>query len=397
MTKLFDSIAIGATQLGNRFVCSATYEAMAGATGEVTAEILERYDRIARGGVGLIIPGHMYVHPGGRSLAKQLGIHDDAMIPGLEELVDQVHRHGARIVFQLCHAGRQAPRKLTGAAPLAPSGHGLDPVTLNRPRKMSDAEIASVIQSFASAARRAKQAGADGVQLHAAHGFLLNQFLSPFYNRRKDAWGGSAENRFRFVREIIAAVRKAVGASLPLLIKLNTHDFTPRPGMTPELASRYAAWLRLEGIDAVEVSSGTYYSFHTVRGDIPRDELARALPAWMRPVAKLKFKTLIKPCAFEESYNLPGARAVRQSLGDSVPLMLVGGMRRRQQMEAVLSNGDADLISMSRPFIREPSLVNRFREGKSEAVSCVSCNMCFAAVFNNLPLRCYRKGLPMLV
>jgi 2,4-dienoyl-CoA reductase-like NADH-dependent reductase (Old Yellow Enzyme family) len=153
--------------------------------------------------------------------------------------------------------------------------------------------------------------------------------------------------------------------------------------------------LRLEGIDAVEVSSGTFYSFHTVRGDIPLDEMARMLPAWMRPAAKWKFRSLIKPCAFEESYNLQGARAIRQSLGGSVPLMLVGGMRRRQQMEAVLNDGDADLISMSRPFIREPSLVNRFREGKSDAVSCVSCNLCFAAVFNNLPLRCYREGLPM--
>ena len=258
---------------------------------------------------------------------------------------------------------------------------------------MNEADIAATIQAFANAARRAKQAGADGVQLHAAHGYLLNEFLSPFYNRRRDAWGGSAEKRFRFVREIIAAVRTAVGGSIPVLIKINTCDFTPKPGITPELASRYAAWLRAAGIDAVEVSSGTFYSFHTVRGEIPLDELARGLPAWMRPLAKLKFKSMIKPCAFEEGYNLPGAKAVRQELGD-VPLILVGGMRRQQQMEEVLKNGDADLISMSRPFVREPSLVEKFRDRKSDAASCVSCNMCFAAVFNNLPLRCYRKGLP---
>ncbi|MFO7713335.1 NADH:flavin oxidoreductase [Desulfosarcina sp.] len=394
MAKLFDPIKIGSMELVNRFVCSATYEAMADADGQVTADILQRYDRIARGGVGLIIPGHMYIHPRGRAMGKQIGIYDDAMLPGLEALADSVHRNGRRIVFQLAHAGRQAPRKVTGTAPLAPSGQGLDPVTLNRPRKMSEADIAATIQDFANAARRAKQAGADGVQLHAAHGFLLNEFLSPFYNRRRDAWGGSAEKRFRFVREIIAAVQKAVGGSIPVLIKINTCDFTPKPGIVPELAARYAQWLRTAGIDAVEVSSGTYYSFHTARGDIPLDELARGLPSWMRPLAKLKFKSLIKPCAFKESYNLPGAEAVRRELG-GVPLILVGGMRRRRQMEEVLENGEADLISMSRPFVREPSLVQKFREGKSETASCVSCNMCFAAVFNNLPLRCYRNGLPM--
>lgn len=396
MTTLFDPIPIGSMKLGNRFVCSATYEAMAGEDGRVTADLTARYERLARGGVGLIVPGHMYVHPRGRAMGKQIGIHDDAMLPGLEALADSVHRNGRRIVFQLAHAGRQAPRRVTGAAPLAPSGQGLDPASMNRPKKLSEDQIVAIIQSFASAARRAKQAGADGVQLHAAHGYLLNEFLSPFYNRRRDAWGGSAEKCFRFVRETIAAVQKAVGGSIPVLIKINTCDFTPEPGITPLLAARYAGWLRTAGIDAVEVSSGTYYSFHTVRGEIPLDELARGLPSWMRPLAKLKFKSLVKPCAFKESYNLTGAEGVRRELGD-VPLILVGGMRRRQQMEELLEKSAADLISMSRPFVREPSLVEKFREGKSETASCVSCNMCFAAVFNNLALGCYRNGLPMKV
>ncbi|HSO72269.1 MAG TPA: hypothetical protein VLR91_06435, partial [Thermodesulfobacteriota bacterium] len=228
---------------------------------------------------------------------------------------------------------------------------------------------------------------------HCAHGYLLNEFLSPFFNRRQDQWGGSPEKMFRIVKEIILAIKAEVGGEFSILVKLNISDFTPKPGITPELAARYAGWLKELEISALEISSGTWYTFHTVRGGIPINDLARGLPMWMRPMAKIVFKKQIDPCRFRPLYHLPAARIIKPFLGH-VPLMLVGAVRNLKEMEDVVSNGEAVFVSMSRPLIREPFLVKRLREGKAEKASCISCNKCFAAIFNNLPVRCYVDGLP---
>lgn len=392
MSPLFEPARIGPLELQNRFVHSATYECMAGPNGEVTDELVKRYRNLARGEVGLIIPGYLYVLPRGRAFRGQAGIYDDGQVPGLKRIADAVHEEGGRIAFQVAHGGRQCPKKVVGA-PLAPSSFGRDPVSMNKAEAASEEDIQEVILGFAQAARRAVEAGADALQLHCAHGYLLSEFLSPFFNRRKDRWGGSPENRFRIVHEILLAVRAETGQGFPILVKLNTSDFTPKPGITPELAARYAAWFKDLGIAALEISSGTYYTFHTSRGDIPMDDLARSLPLWMRPIAKMVFKKQIAPCRFQPVYHLAAARVVKPALGD-VPMMLVGGVRKLKEMEQVLRNGEADFLSMSRPLIREPFLVKRLREGKAEEASCISCNRCLAAIFNNLPLRCYADGLP---
>lgn len=161
----------------------------------------------------------------------------------------------------------------------------------------------------------------------------------------------------------------------------------------PPLAAQYASWLANLGVAAVEISSGTYYTFHTVRGEVPIADMARGLPWWMRPLAKIIFKKQIAPCRFQECYHLHAAGTIRPALGN-VPLILVGGVRRLTEMEDILATKKADFISMSRPFIREPFLARRLKSGKSEAADCISCNKCFAAVFNGFPLRCYVNGLP---
>jgi len=393
MSLLFEPTRIGPLEVKNRFVHSATYECMASPNGEVTDELVNRYRNLARGEVGLIIPGYLYVHPRGKAIGRQTGIHHDELVPGLRRLVDVVHEEGGRIVFQLAHGGRQSPKKVIGQPPLAPSSFGRDPVTMNKAKAASEKDIQEIIPAFAQAARRALEAGADGLQLHCAHGYLLNEFLSPFFNRRQDQWGGSPEKMFRIVKEIILAIKAEVGGEFPILVKLNTSDFTPKPGITPELGARYAGWLKELGIAAIEISSGTFYTFHMVRGGIPINDLARGLPLWMRPMAKMVFKKLIDPCRFQPLYNLPAARIIKPVLGD-VPLMLVGAVRTLNEMEEVVRNGEADFVSLSRPLIREPFLVKRLREGKAEAASCISCNKCFAAIFNNFPLRCYVDGLP---
>lgn len=393
MTQVFQHAKLGSLELKNRLIHSATFECMADENGAVTDHLVKRYVNLAKGEVGLIIPGHMYVHSRGKAMPGQMGIHDDQLNPGLTHLVNAVHEAGGLIAFQLAHGGRQCPKKVIGKPPLAPSGFGRDPVSINRPAAAAEADIQEVIASFVKAATRAFNAGVDAIQLHCAHGFLLNEFLSPFFNRRRDRWGGSPENNFRLLREIILAIQKSAGKDRTVMVKMNTEDFTPNKGITPDLAAQYAAWLTDLGVAAIEVSSGTYYTFHTSRGDIPLDEMARALPWWMRPMAKVVFKKQVIPCRFGKLYHLPAAEKIKPVIGN-MGLILVGGVRRLGDMEKVLSESKADFLSMSRPFIREPFLAKRMKQGKNQEASCISCNKCLAAIFNGLPLRCYADGLP---
>jgi 2,4-dienoyl-CoA reductase-like NADH-dependent reductase (Old Yellow Enzyme family) len=392
---LFKSKTIGDLKIDNRFVHSATYEAVSKETGEVSDELVKRYERLARGGVGLIITGHMFVSPEGRSKKYQTGIHTDDKIAGLKKLAATVHAENGKIIFQLNHAGQQTTREVIGRTPVGPSSKRRDPLYFVKPREMTEEDIQKTIKAFAAAADRARKVGADGVQFHAAHGFLINQFLSPFFNVRTDSWGGSDENQFRFLKEIILETRRVVSDSLPILVKLNTHDYTPKAGVTPSLAIKYAEWLIELGVAALEVScgNGNYAFMQTCRGDVPVNELVKSVPWWQKPIGRLMVKRLVGKYDLEEAYNLEAARKIKPVL-NGIPLILVGGMRTKAKMEAVLENNEADFISMSRPFIREPNLVNRIRAGKIDKVSCVSCNRCMAAMPNNIPIRCYHKGFP---
>ncbi len=393
MSKVFTPHKIGALEIKNRFVHSATQEAMSKESGEVTDELIKRYSRLAKGDVGLIIPGLLYVHPRGRIVKYQTGIHNDKMISGLRKLVDAVHQNGSKIAFQLVHGGRQSPKKLTGSPPLAPSDKGRDPVSLNKAQRMEDSDIRKVIMAFAEASKRAVEAGVDAIQLHGAHGFLINEFLSPFFNDRQDQWGGSDQGRFRFLKEIISEIKKDLPDEVSLLVKLNVNDYTPKKGITPELAKKYAAWLADLKTDGIELSCGTDYSFHIVRGEIPMNELANGLPRWMRFLAKLQFKKMVPLCAFQEAYNLQAAKLIKPVI-DKTALLLVGGLKRLSFFEELIENNYTDFISMSRALIREPFLVKDFKEGKAEEASCISCNKCFAAMFNNIPINCYVNGIP---
>ncbi len=395
MSNLFTPIKIGDLEVKNRLVHSATYEAMARETGEVTDELVNKYLTLAKGEVGLIISSHLFVHPLGRAHKYQAGIHSDDMISGLRKVAEVVHQEGGRILFQLSHAGRQTSKDVIGRTPLGPSHVGRDPVKFVKPQRMSEDEIQDVILAFGQAARRATEAGSDGVQLHGAHGYLINQFLSPFFNRRRDDWGGSDRNRFRFLNEVFLEVRRGLPKGMPILVKINAHDHTPRAGITPPLAVKYARWLKDLGIDGLEVSCGTVaYSFmSTCQGDVPVRELLRALPWWEKPFGSVVLRRLAGKHRFQEAYNLEAAKMIKAALGE-IPLLLVGGLRRVSQMEEILEQGHADLISMGRPFIREPFLVKHIRQG-ADRVACVSCNRCLAALPNDLPVRCYNKGFPL--
>jgi 2,4-dienoyl-CoA reductase-like NADH-dependent reductase (Old Yellow Enzyme family) len=386
---------IGNLEIKNRFIHSATYEGMADTEGRVTKQLIKRYHQLAQGDVGLIIPGFMYVHPLGRAYKAPLGIHSDDMIEGLTSLVRTVHQFDSKIMFQINHAGQQTSPKDIGQTPLAPSSSVRDPVNFFKPRQMNETEIKEAANAFTDAAERAVKAGADGIQIHCAHGFLINQFLSPFFNRRKDKWGGSSKNRFRFLKQVIQSIQERVPDDFCITVKINTNDFTPRPGITPELAVEYAEMLEGLGVDMIEVSCGSslFSYMNMCRGDVPVKEMVQSMPFWKKPFAWLMIHNLKGKFDLDEGYNLIAARSIRPVTGD-IPLAVVGGMRTLEKMSQIVTDQDADFISMSRPFIREPFIIKKFKEKKSNKVACVSCNKCLAAVPNGFPVRCYNKQFP---
>ncbi len=345
--KLFEALQLGPLSLPNRIVRSATYEKMADEDGFVTDQLIGMYEKLARGGAGLIITGNALVHTTGRSVPQQLCIHNNFYLKGLARLAEAVHAHGGKIVLQLAHGGRQSfPSLLAGRTPIAPSAV-YEPTLKLTPREMPHNEVWEIIDAFASAARRAMQSGFDGIQIHAAHGYLVNEFLSPHTNRRNDYWGGDEERRFHFLEEIILAIRKEAGVSFPTMIKLNAADFVAG-GLEVDESLRIALRLQNMDITAIEVSGGMYEAGQvTVKPGIQTRE--------------------------QEAYFREFSRKFKQTL--QVPIMLVGGFKSRSLMEEVLQAVDADLISLSRPLVREPDLPNLMHQGKEKA-DCISCNAC---------------------
>ena len=257
MSRLFENTAINGMWLNNRFVRSATWEGMAEEDGTCTPRLVDLMGQLAQGDVGLIISSHAYVREDGQAGPWQLGIYKDEQIEALKKMTATVHQHGGKIVLQLAHAGYYAHPKLIGKAPMALSK--VKGIAKGERMEMSDQYIKDLVNDFGAAGHRAKDAGFDGVQIHAAHGYLLSQSLSPAFNKRKEPYGGSLENRARLTLEILATLRKNVGNDYPILIKMNNKDFID-DGLKQEEALRIACLLQDNGIDAIEVSGGTFIS-----------------------------------------------------------------------------------------------------------------------------------------
>ena len=374
-SALFRPGRIGAVETTNRIVRAGTSETAADDGGEITDELLEIYENLARNRVGLILSGHMFCHPRGRYATRQTGIHDDAMVPGLTRLTSAVHRHRGKVFAQLAHAGSQS--RVSENRPLAPSPVP-NALTGRMVQAATAAEIAEVIEAFAAGARRAVRAGFDGVHVHAANGYLISEFSSPLTNRREDEWGGSAQARDRFVLEVLKAVRREVPAGMAVTVKLGLQDAVPG-GMALDEGVRRGEALAAAGADAIEVSCNAM----RLPSDSAKEYVAVGPARALRDGLLHRLLSAPQP----EAYFLPAARELRKRT--RVPIILVGGMRLPTTMETILERGEADFVALARPFIREPDLVVKLAQGRRGPVECTSCNLCLMHESHH-SLRCWR-------
>ena len=360
MSKLFETTTIKSLNLPNRFVRSATWEGLAADDGSVTPRLIDVAVKLAQGGVGLIISGHAYVSREGQAGSWQLGAYSDELIPGLTEMVRAVHDCGGKIAMQLAHAGSKAAFRLSGLDPIGPSIVEIEGQRVGREMNKKDIEQATC--AFAAAALRAQTAGFDAVQIHGAHGYLISQFLSPFFNKRTDEYGGGIENRTRFAVEVFEAIQKTVGRDFPIFIKLNSEDFLPN-GLTVDDMVKTSEILEKAGINSIEMSGGTFLS-------------GKNYPSRQGKPGKGE----------HEAYYEAAAKQYKKKV--KVPLMLVGGLRTLEVAERLVTDGVIDYIAMCRPFIREPALVNRWKSGDRKPALCVSDSGCFKPGFEGKGVSC---------
>ena len=363
MPQLFENTNIKSIELSNRAVRSATWTGTGDDKGYVTDLTVDFYSHLAKGGMGLIITGYQYILPNGIQLPFMIGNYQDSHVPGLKKLADAIHEAGGKVVGQIVHTGFRAnPKLFTQDGEIWAPSEVSDPTVKHPVKVVTRNEILELILAYANAAKRLKQAGFDGVQLHAAHGYGINQFLAPCWNTRGDNYGGNPTNRYRFLAETMEAVRAEIGDDMVLMIKLNGADFVEN-GLEIEQSLQIGRRLADDGIDAIEVSGGSASSgknLGPVRTKIKHEE--------------------------DEAYFAEMAGHFKDRI--KVPIIAVGGFRSPKKIDEVLDAGKADYISMSRPFIREPGLLKRWRSGDISKATCISCNGCFETGLKGKGISC---------
>ena len=369
---------LGPLTLRNRFVKAATFE---GATpkGEVTDRLINFHRAVAAGGVGLSTVAYCAVSPDGRVQRHCLVLDADTAL-ALRPLTDAVHAEGAAVAAQLGHAGLVADAKSNRMRSLAPSRRFSPPAKGFVPAA-SARDLVRVRDDFVSAARNAIEAGFDAVEVHLGHGYLLSSFLSPQLNRRRDDYGGALEARARFPREVLRAVRDAVGDRLAVTAKFNMADGVPR-GLWLDESIEVARMIEADGVlDAIELTGGSSLqnAMYFFRGDVPLTEMLQTQPAYVRPGMRLIAPKLFPSYTFEEGFFLPFARQFRAALG--MPLIYLGGVNRLETAEQALSEG-FDLVAMGRALLREPDLLQTFAKGERAEGLCVHCNKCMPTIYS---------------
>jgi 2,4-dienoyl-CoA reductase-like NADH-dependent reductase (Old Yellow Enzyme family) len=375
--QVFAPATLGPITLRNRIIKAATFEGVMPG-GRVSDELISFHRRVAAGGVAMTTVAYLAVSPEGRTDRHCVQLNDDAL-PGLRRLTEAVHAEGAAVAAQIGHAGPVANARSNRAPALSPSG-GFTPMG-SRLRAVSAAEIERIIEDYRRAASLAVQAGFDSIEVHVGHNYLLSAFLSPKLNRRDDVFGGSVENRARFARQVLQAVRDAVGDDVALTAKLNMADGVPG-GLWLEESLEVATLFESDGVlNAIELTGGSSLAnpMYLFRGEAPLQEFGATLPGPIRFGFKFIGGRFLKSYPFEEAFFLPYARQFLSAL--SMPLILLGGITQLETVESALSEGFA-FVAMARALLREPDLVARMEAGATTSSLCIHCNKCMPTIYS---------------
>ena len=374
----FAPARLGPVTLRNRIIKAATFEGVM-PEALVTPELIEYHRAVAAGGAGMSTVAYLAVAPEGRTHAECIWLRPEA-VTGLRRLTDAIHAEGSAAAAQIGHAGPVANSRSNKAASIAPSKR-FNPLAMRVIRSATDADIARVTNDYARAARLAADSGFDAIEIHLGHNYLLSAFLSPNLNKRTDSWGGSLENRARFPRQAVQAVRAAVSDKLAVTAKVNMNDGVPG-GLKDDESLEFARMLEADGaLDALELTGGSSFAnpMYLFRGDAPREEFAATLPPHVRLGFKLAGEKLMPDYPFEEAYFLPKARKFLEAL--DMPLILLGGINRLDTVQAALDEGFA-FVAMARALLRQPDLPNRWQVGTDTEGNCIHCNRCMPTIYS---------------
>jgi len=374
----FAPAKLGPLTLRNRVIKAATFE---GVTPDalVTRELIDYHLRPCRGGVGMTTVAYLAVTPDGRTHKECIWLREEAL-PGLAQLADEVHETGAAIAAQIGHAGPVANARSNGAPSLAPS-KSFSPASMKMIREASADDLRRVRAAYADGAVLLERAGFDSIEIHLGHNYLLSAFLAPALNKRTDDLGGSIENRARYPREVVQAVKAAVGDGVAVTVRLNMVDAI-KGGLKIDESLQVARMLEADGcVDALELTGGSSFGnpMFLFRGDAPVADLAATLPPLVRFGFKRFGDKLMKSYPFEEAFFLESARRFRDEV--DVPLILLGGINRLDTIQNALDEGFA-FVAMGRALLHEPELVNRMAGGTQLAGDCIHCNKCMPSIYS---------------
>lgn len=357
LKHLFSPGKIGTMETKNRIVMTAMGNALANQDGTVSDKDIAFYGARAKGGVGVVITECAFVDgERGRGNTHQISVADDKVIPGLKQLAEEIHSYEGKIVVQIYHPGRQGISVINGNLPMmAPSA--IECPAVHQPAvAMTEEEISEMVEKFIQAAVRVKKAGIDGVEVHGAHGYLIHEFLSPRANKRTDKYGGSLENRMRFLEEIVKGIRKECGKEFPLLVRISVEEFAdtvghPEDGLQLPEGVKIAKRLEELGVDAIDVSSGTYETMNT---------------AW-------------EPTSFEQGWKINLSEAVKEAV--SIPVIGVAVIREPEYADQIISEGKVDFVGSARQHFADAEWSNKAREDrKADIRKCISCLYCMESL-----------------
>jgi 2,4-dienoyl-CoA reductase-like NADH-dependent reductase (Old Yellow Enzyme family) len=375
---VFSPASLGPIRLRNRIIKAATFE---GRTPRrvVTPELIEFHRRFAAGGIGMTTVAYCAVTRAGTTDGHQITLDNPDVAPGLRSLTDAVHAEGAAVAAQLGHAGPVANPMGTKTPSVAPS-RVFSPLGMRRTQALTEGDLATITEQFAHGARVLRDAGFDAIEIHLGHGYLLSAFLSPRLNKRTDVFGGSLENRARFPRQVVQAVRDAVGRDVAVTAKVNMTDGV-RGGLWIDESIEFAQMLERDGnLDALTLTGGSSFQnpMYLFKGDAPVAEMAQMFPGVLKTGIKLFGGFFFKEYPYEEAYFLPYARQFRAAL--SMPLVYLGGVNTIATIEEALRDGFG-FVQIGRALLREPELLEEWQKDAQYESLCIHCNKCMPTIY----------------